>query len=473
MPDFQFAKQFIGEKALGQLLGYLGRDTDANVSKLLHLAERLVPVPYHKEMIANLREAYATNPVASYYVNRVTKEFHPNIRQRLVYNFFFNSMFFGIPKQRKMSEQLGINVPHTILIDPTSACNLRCTGCWAGEYRKHDSLPREVLDRILVEAKELGIYWIVMSGGEPFLYPHLLDLAAKHSDMVFMLYTNGTLISDAVADRLVEVGNVSPAISLEGDRERTDARRGQGVFDKVMAAMDRLRQRGVPFGVSLTLTSENVYEVTADAFIDFLIEKGVAYGWSFHYIPIGRDPDVRLMVTPEQRAYLVDRIHTIRTQKPFLIADFWNDGELTEGCIAGGRRYFHITASGTVEPCAFVHFSVDNILDKSLREVLNSPLFRAYQKRQPFSENLLTPCPLIDVPQALRDIVSESGAKATHPGAETALGGPIADFLDQRSAAWAAKSKPIWEKRQAQASTTSQSAAGPNAASLPTGTNGR
>jgi MoaA/NifB/PqqE/SkfB family radical SAM enzyme len=211
--------------------------------------------------------------------------------------------------------------------------------------------------------------------------------------------------------------------------------------------MDALRERGLVFGVSLTITRENVEEVTSDAFIDFLLEKGVVYGWSFHYIPIGREPNPELMITPEQRAYLVERVAYIRNHKGLQLADFWNDGELTLGCIAGGRRYFHITASGDVEPCAFIHFSLDNIKEKSLMEVLQSPLFRAYQQRQPFSDNLLRPCPLIDVPAALREIVATTGARPTHPGAETALSGPIGAYLDTNAARWAAVADRIWQER--------------------------
>ncbi|WP_229234887.1 metal ABC transporter solute-binding protein, Zn/Mn family [Candidatus Methanoliparum sp. LAM-1] len=160
------------------------------------------------------------------------------------------------------------------------------------------------MDRLFTKAKELGIYWAAMSGGEPFVYPCLFELAGKHNDMAFMVYTNGTLIDEEAAGKIVEVGNLSPTISLEGRRERTDVRRGAGTFDKVIGAMDLFKERGVIFGVSITITRDNVMEVTIDDFIDFLVDKGVTYGWFFHYIPIGRNPDPELMVTPEQRAYL-------------------------------------------------------------------------------------------------------------------------------------------------------------------------
>jgi len=445
--NIESATHYLSGKVFLKIVSYLRRDPDTNLPRLFGIGERFAPLEDHRKQIRQARAAVLENPAMKTYAKRLLTETHPRVQERLLYNWFLNAMLFGIPKQRRSSERLGVNVPNLILIDPTSACNLKCKGCWAGEYSRTYSLDYETVDRVVTEAKELGIHWIVVSGGEPFCWPHLFRLAEKHPDVAFMIYTNGTLIDDEKADRILDCGNMSPAFSLEGGREQTDARRGEGVFDKVCAAMDRLRERGVTFGFSLTVTRDNAEECVSDEFMDFLIEKGCRYGWMFHYIPIGSDVNTDLLITPEQRAYLAERVPEIRRTRPLLFADFWNDGELTLGCIAGGRRYFHINANGDVEPCAFVHFAVDNIKEKSLVEALRSPIFEAYQRRQPFSDNLLRPCPLIDVPQALRDIVAESGARPTHRGAESVLSGRVADVLDKRSAEWAKTCAPIWAKR--------------------------
>lgn len=431
---FDSIKKAAAEFALDKAVKYLTKDPEKNLFTILNILEKAAIIPYHKDMVKAVRNHFQNNPQVMEQAKRVAS--NPKMLYNLLNSWVINGTFLARPKREKIGRELGVLVPAAILIDPTSACNLRCDGCWAGEYSKADRLEPELFNRIINEAREIGIHWIVLSGGEPFCYPYLLDVLAEHPDCVFMAYTNGTLIDEKVADRLAELANFSPAFSLEGWRDKTDARRGPGTFDKVMKAMDLLRERGVFFGASITAMRNNVEELFSDEFMDFLAEKGCIYVWSFHYIPIGRNPNVELMLTPEQRLWLIDRVRELRKTKPMLIADFWNDGEYTKGCIAGGRQYFHINAAGEVEPCAFVHFAIDNIRDKSLKEVLRNPFFKAYQKNVPFNENYLAPCPIIDAPAALRKMVKECGAHPTHKGADQVLEGEIAEYLDTLSNRW-------------------------------------
>jgi MoaA/NifB/PqqE/SkfB family radical SAM enzyme len=308
----------------------------------------------------------------------------------------------------------------------------------------------EVVDRVITEAKEMGIRFIVLSGGEPLTRKHdLLPLIQKHNDAYFMFYTNGTLISEQVADELYRLGNAGAIISLEGFEAATDARRGPGVFRMAMEAMDRLKSRGVPVGTSLTVTSKNIEELTSETFFELLTSKGVMVVWFFLFMPVGKDPDVSLMPTPEQREYLRQRDMVLREKFPIFIADFWNDAPFVGGCIAGGRNYIHINANGDVEPCVFTHVAVDSILNKSLAEALNSDFFSTIRSKQPYSENLLTPCMIIDNPDVFREVVRVCGAHPTHDGAEDVLY-KIKEDLDEYGRRVRALYDPIWDRERAE-----------------------
>ena len=233
---------------------------------------------------------------------------------------------------------------------------------------------------------------------------------------MFHLFTNGTLIDQAFCDRVKEVGNMAFFISIEGIGDATDDRRGEGVYDRVMHAMDLMKENGLLFGTSICYTSANYKAVTSDEFMDMLIGHGVRFNWYFHYMPIGDGANVDLMLNAEQREYMIHRVREIRGYtggKPIFCIDFQNDGEFVGGCIAGGRNYFHINSAGDAEPCVFIHYSNANIHDQSILEILHSPLFMAYHNGQPFNKNHLRPCPMLENPELLEKMVHETGAHST------------------------------------------------------------
>jgi MoaA/NifB/PqqE/SkfB family radical SAM enzyme len=213
-----------------------------------------------------------------------------------------------------------------------------------------------------------------------------------------------------------------------------------------MQAMDNLREEGCFFGASLTQTRQNTDEILSDEFFQMLVDKGCFLLWIFQFLPIGNDPDLELMATPLQRQLLREKIAQIRAKLPLFIGDFWNDGVFVGGCIAAGRMYIHINNKGDVEPCAFVHFAVDNIKQKSLKEALNSEFFRYLRQAQPFGNgNLFSPCMIIDNPQVLREAVAKSGAYPTHEGAEVILSGRVKDGLQRYSEGMHQLTDPVWE----------------------------
>ena len=298
-------------------------------------------------------------------------------------------------RQRFAERHDGSAPPVTMVISPTKACNLRCTGCYANSGASRESLPWDVLERIVTEAKQLwGLRFFTISGGEPLVYRSngktLLDLVAQNDDCFFMMYTNGTLIDEKTAQRLADLGNLVPAISVEGFEARTDARRGSGVFQRILRAMANLRQAGVPFGISLTATRQNAEELLSDEFLEFFFEGQQAlFGWLFQYMPIGRGYTLDMLVTPEQRLWMWRRTWYLIREKKMLLLDFWNCGTLSDGCIAAGRPegYLYIDWNGKVMPCVFVPYSPANIMEVyrrggTLDDIYDLPYFRAIRQWQ-------------------------------------------------------------------------------------------
>lgn len=351
------------------------------------------------------------------YINKVLDELDPHVLKTAALNLGYEAFFHGTKTIRKMREVHQCNVPWLILMDPTSACNLHCTGCWAAEYGNKLNLTFDEMDNLIKQGKELGIYLYMFTGGEPLVRKaDIIKLCEKHNDCAFLAYTNGTLVDEAFCNEMLRVGNLYLAISLEGFEAVNDLRRGDGVYGKVMHAMDLLKENGLIFGTSICYTSKNIETVTSDEFVDLMVDKGCRYAFYFHYMPVGNDAAVDLLPTVEQRTYMRTRVREIRkltTGKGLFTMDFQNDGEFVGGCIAGGRNYFHINANGDAEPCVFIHYSGANIRTHSLLEILHQPLFMAYRDNQPFNENHLRPCPMLENPEILQRMVKETGAKST------------------------------------------------------------
>jgi len=444
-------KQVLLIRSLSLLFAVLSRIRNEKVFKwsyslIAFLAEKLVKKDYYVEKIRWIKELFDGNHPSLTVAKKILRGTNPHHRKTILRAFIINQLLVGTNKRKEFSRKNGGDYPPGFfVISPSMKCNLTCYGCYAGYYDKTAELAFDEIDSVLTQAKEMGIYFCVVSGGEPLFYPKIFELFEKHNDMIFHMYTNGSLIDEKTCQRLAEVGNVIPAISLEGFREETDKRRGKGHFDRVMKAMDLLREARVLFGFSATLTRQNTEILSSDKFVDFMIDKGCILGWYFMYVPIGREPDLELMQTPEQRGYQFERLTYLRASKSILLADFWNDGPVVGGCIAGGRKYFHVNAKGDIEPCVFCHFATHNIRTSPLQDAVNSPMFRSIRSQLPSYENLLRPCTIIDKPEISRNAVSEHNAYFTHDGAEI-IYQDLSSEIDQYAKKYAAIADPLWEK---------------------------
>ena len=293
----------------------------------------------------------------------------------------------------------------------------------------------------------MGTHFYMLTGGEPLIRKDdIVSLAHKHQDCAFVIYTNATLVDQKFCDDMNAVGNISLALSLEGTEESNDWRRGDGAYRKTLDAMELLQKNKCLFGVSVCYTRKNLEYVTSDDFIDMILEKGAKYALCFNYMPVGHGADKELIPTPAQREFMYQWLRKMRnskTGKPLFVMDFQNDAEYVGGCIAGGRNYFHINSAGDIEPCVFIHYSDTNIRTHTLKEALKSPLFMQYYKNQPFNDNHLRPCPMLENPEYLREMVKQSGAHSSdllYTEDVDTLCDKCVDF----AAAWAPEAERIW-----------------------------
>lgn len=404
------------------------------------------------EQTASVKE-YVSNPNNRWMkmINSILDNTDPRYGKRLLMSLGYEAFFRGTKQIRESREKYNCNIPWLILFDPTMACNMHCKGCWSGTYGRKASLYYEEMDKIVTEGKELGVHLYMCTGGEPMVkWKEIAQLAAKHEDCFFALYSNSTLITDEVCKQVQELGNVTFMLSIEGTPETNDARRGDGHYDAAMKAMDLLKEHGIVFGTSICYTRENVEAVTSDEFFQLLTDKGAHFGFYFHFMPVGNNAVPELMPTVEQRKYMIHRIREVRSDESdiqFFPMDFQNDGEYVGGCIAGGRNYFHINSNGDGEPCVFIHFSNMNIKENSILEILQSPLFMAYHKGQPFNHNHLRPCPMLENPEILQKLVHESGAHQTNVESPETVE-HLCEKCKEYSKEWAPEAQKEWDKTE-------------------------
>ncbi|MDD2216359.1 MAG: radical SAM protein, partial [Eubacteriales bacterium] len=269
-------KEKIATKGLDIALNYLDQDIEKNLPKLMDWFDKFDVHNSIKPERDAVRKV-ALNPESNWYryILNIWNEIDRDVVKNFFTNFLIYSNVIGNQKRKELSKKYDCNIPWAILLDPTSACNLNCIGCWASEYGDKLSLDYDTLNRIILQGKELGTYMYIFTGGEPLVRKNdVIKLCEEHNDCQFLAFTNGTLIDEAFADEMLRVKNFIPAISIEGFEEETDARRGEGTFQAISSAMEILRERHLPFGASCCYTSKNTEIISSEAFFDWMVEKG-------------------------------------------------------------------------------------------------------------------------------------------------------------------------------------------------------
>ena len=317
-------------------------------------------------------------------------------------------------ERRHRYEAEGIHVPSYLIASITSSCNLHCAGCYSrASNATQDCAPVNQLtagqwDRIFAEADELGVSFILLAGGEPTLRRDVITAAAAHKNMLFPIFTNGTFLNDFYFDLMDENRNLVPIISLEGGWEATEARRGAGIYERLLANMAEIKRRGLIYGASITVTTENMEEVLSDAFAQDLAERGCKAVIYIEFVPV-TDEASHLAPGDAERAYMNERIaHLRETRKDLVFISFPGDEKSSGGCLAAGRGFFHINSHGGAEPCPFSPYSDINVADTSLKEAISSGLFVALREGGHLMEDHAGGCVLYEKQALVEELLEQS-----------------------------------------------------------------
>jgi MoaA/NifB/PqqE/SkfB family radical SAM enzyme len=291
-------------------------------------------------------------------------------------------------KLRDKNEQSGVHVPPFLIASIASQCNLRCAGCYAradgscGDEQSADEMTTGHWSELFTQAEELGVSFVLLAGGEPLMRRDLISEASKHSKVVFPVFTNGTLLDDAYFELFGKHRNLIPILSIEGSGAATDERRGQGVANRLRRAIDALREKGILYGVSVTVTGENAEMITSPSFISELRERACGVVIFVEYVPVDETTN-GLVLSAVGRDELALRVSALKSDyRDVVFISFPGDEKHLDGCLAAGRGFFHISTTGNAEPCPFSPYSDVNLKAHSLLEAINSPLFSRIKSQE-------------------------------------------------------------------------------------------
>ena len=317
-------------------------------------------------------------------------------------------------RKRAKAGAEGENIPPFLIASITSSCNLHCAGC----YSRHNhactdaapvnQLTGEDWENIFSEARELGISFILLAGGEPLLRRDVIEAAGNYPESIFPIVTNGTLLNDEYIKLFDKKRNLLPVLSIEGRQEKTDERRGGGVYTSVKTAMERIQNNHLIFGASVTVTTANLQEVTGKEFLDELKDSGCKVVIYVEFVPVTEDSK-ELAPGDAEQEYLRNRLDEIREEySDMVFVSFPGDEKTSGGCLAAGRGFFHINSHGGAEPCPFSPYSDINVKNTSLRQALRSPLFTALREQNVLMEEHSGGCVLFERKDTVEALLAES-----------------------------------------------------------------
>jgi MoaA/NifB/PqqE/SkfB family radical SAM enzyme len=342
---------------------------------------------------------------------RVMTEADPKVVRKFVYNFGIKGIRSVELYKRRLRR--GESFPPFLFISVISGCQLRCQGCWVDVEAPSKRLSREDLNRIVGDAKKHGNSYFGILGGEPFLHPELLQFFGDHPDCYFQVFTNGQLITDAVARELRRLGNVTPLISLEGTEGVSDVRRGRpNVFNKTLEGVENCRRHRLLIGVATSVCQSNIDDLVTEEWLRRLIRMGVHYAWFHTYRVIGPNPSPELALRPEQVVAVRRFIVQMRRRLPIAIVDaYWDDRGEALCPMATGISH-HISPYGDVEPCPIIQFARETVRDGDsfYHTMTQSAFLRDFRTTAAATTR---GCIVLERPDLVRELVVKHGARDT------------------------------------------------------------
>ncbi len=322
-------------------------------------------------------------------------------------------------KMRAEWERSGVHVPPVMIVSITSRCNLACAGCYHHALRTaaEGEMTVDRFRSLLAEARELGVGVMLLAGGEPLLRPELIEVTREFPDIVFPVFTNGTLIDDRWVERFRKQRNVIAVASIEGPETETDARRGLGVYARLKTLAARAKDSGIFWGCSLTVTGSNLDLLIDPEFVGRLIDAGCRLFFYVEYVPVSEGTE-NLVLSVEQKLALVRRLEEFRASQPALFVGFPGDEEEFGGCLAAGRGFVHVSTSGAVEACPFAPYSDTSLRSMSLKDALQSRLLETIRANHDRLKETRGGCALWAERDWVRSLVATSAATRASDGGD-------------------------------------------------------
>lgn len=372
----------------------LEKNPDKNIPKIFKLAQSFAKDELSKEKILQFQKAYSTNPSVKAFIDNSLSSINSASLKKLFTISINNALWLTSDKRKELFSNNNLKIPYTIFINPSAKCNLNCC-CSHTSNKNYESLKAEEIDKILIDAKELGINYVSIIGGEPFLLDFMYDIYKKHDDMIFTVFTNGTLFDSKAVETLSFLGNVIPIISLSDFHEKTDCHKGLKIYDIIMKGMDLLKRNQIPFGVYSILSRENYEDAVSDNFIDILINKGSKFSLYFTSSSLNSYNFKLKPLNEKQKLSASNKIKFIRENKPYIAIDLVNDASiLKEHNI--NQLCCYIDNKGNILPGFSYNSICGNIKNCSLINVIKEKQFQDSMNSNLSIINALTPCCVIN-----------------------------------------------------------------------------